>query len=113
MEKLRVLLVDDIGKVRSLLRGGLRRDYIVHTAKNERKALELLEKYSYDLVITDEDLGGETHREGEKVIREAKKLNYLRPVLAMSRENCERGMLEAGADCFVFKKELLDYYCLR
>ena len=110
MGKQRILIVEDMQKVRASLGKSMRAYYVVHTASDKGQALRKLASYSYSLVIIDEDLRGETHREGEDVIKYAKKLNSKRPVLAMSRENCEQGMLEAGADCFVFKKELLDHY---
>jgi DNA-binding NarL/FixJ family response regulator len=61
MKKLSILIVDDEESIRVSLKGILKKLYYAKTAENGSIALEMLQNYNYDLILTDimmEDMTG-------------------------------------------------------
>ncbi len=64
-----ILLVDDEPLVLSSMRDLLEVDYVVHTAEDGPKALELLSKYPIKVLISDERMPG---MRGHQLLKRAK-----------------------------------------
>jgi DNA-binding NarL/FixJ family response regulator len=70
MKKSSVLIVDDEESIRVSLEGILKSKYYVKTAENGSIALEMLQNYNYDLILTDIKMNNMTGIELLKKIKE-------------------------------------------
>lgn len=116
MTNKRILIVDDQGELRKLVRMTLEfEDYELHEAENGERALELVQAVSPDLVILDVMMPG--HINGYDVcqrVKENSETSGIYIVLLTARgqkEDLERGD-EVGADTYLVKPfspiELID-----
>ncbi len=109
---MRVLLVEDEGRVAGFIAKGLREQaYAVDIAQNGEQALYLAEVNSYDLVILDVML---PLKDGHQVCRELRSHGFHAPVLMLTaRDSVDDRVagLDSGADDYLSKpfdfKELL------
>lgn len=97
----KILFVDDMKEVYDVLNNS-EIDY----ASNKTEAIEKINSGSYDLVISDYNLGNNYPKGGLDIVKAAK-LKGIETIL-ISRENHEREALEIGADKFMFKKRFLE-----
>ena len=110
-DKPHILAVDDDDRIRRLLAQYLTKNgYIVITAEDAAQARLILKKYTFDLIILDIMMPGESGLELSKYLR----VSYDLPVLlltAMAETQDKIAGLEAGADDYLPKpfepKELL------
>jgi len=99
----KILVVDDEKKIRNIVKAYLEKDnFIVKTAADGKKALELLETFQPDLMVLDLML---PELSGEKIcqhIRQSSKLPILM-LTAKSREKDKINGLNYGADDYLVK----------
>lgn len=89
----RVLVVDDEASIRDLLQKTLGlAEYDVDTAPDGRTALDRIRAIPYDLVITDLKMPGV---DGLTVVREAKRLKPLLPIIIITAYSTESSAIEA------------------
>lgn len=81
INKQTLLVVDDEPEILSLLTEFLEPDYSVLRALNVKEAIELFEKNSVDLIITDIAMPGYS---GEKLIEHIASVDATRPIIAFS-----------------------------
>lgn len=103
--KPRILVVEDESAIRVALNGLLKREgYEVELAEDGEKALEALEKQSFDLVLTDLALGrGAT---GMDVLKRAKELRLETAVVMITAHGSEKiavVAMKAGAEDYIPK----------
>lgn len=107
-KKQAILIVDDRFEVYLKLRPILKERYDdIGYASTEKRALEMMENCEYRGVITDYHLGPESPKGGLNIIKAAKAKGL--SAILMSTENHRQEALEAGADQFIFKKELIKW----
>jgi len=103
-----VLVVDDSGTVRQMLRRTLlRARYQVATAEHGAEAWNLLQVQHFDLLVSDVDMPEMNGIELVEHVRGNSRLSQL-PIILLSykgREEDRRRGLEAGADAYVTKGE--------
>jgi two-component system sensor histidine kinase and response regulator WspE len=103
-----VLVVDDSGTVRQMLRRTLlRARYQVATAEHGAEAWNLLQVQHFDLLVSDVDMPEMNGIELVEHVRSNSRLAHL-PIILLSykgREEDRRRGLEAGADAYVTKGE--------
>ncbi len=100
----KTLIVDDMQVVYDRLRTQFpNSDY----SSNLPDALKRIETGDYNQVITDYHLGDNFPTGGLDVIRAAVKKG-IETIISMSSQNHEKEALEAGANEFHFKRELLE-----
>ena len=100
VEALRILVVDDEDFIRVILTEILTEEgYAVTTASDGEQAVELLERQTFDLVITDLQMPG---LDGTEVLRAAKRIDPTYPVIMItgypSKETVARSVREEAAD---------------
>lgn len=98
-----ILLVDDMEEVYRKIAPYFSRDSLDYS-DNKKEALEKINQGRYKGVITDFELGKNDLQGGLEIIAAAKKKGL--PVLSISRGNHKEEVLKAGADIFMFKKDL-------
>ena len=101
-----LLIVDDEKTTREGLRAALEERYDVYLAEDARKALDLLEKESFDVLLTDFRLPSE---DGMKLIARAKSLAKPPICILMTAYGSEELAVEAmkrGADDYIAKGRL-------
>ena len=104
-EKKRILVVDDIEVNRAVIIANLDDEYEIFEAEEGISALEVLNKESIDLVITDIQMPEMNGLELIKKIRADSKYDHI-PIIANTKHgemNQEESILEAGANDFVYK----------
>ena len=112
-QEMRVLVVDDMQEVFDKLRGlerisnGNVHLYLFKTREEALSELRGNPEY-YGWVISDYHLGYVAPQGGLGVIKGARNINPGIGIVGMSRENHEDEMLDAGADKFMFKKQIFD-----
>ena len=103
-----VLVVDDSGTVRQMLRRTLlRARYQVATAEHGAEAWNLLQVQHFDLLVSDVDMPEMNGIELVEHVRGNSRLSHM-PIILLSykgREEDRRRGLEAGADAYVTKGE--------
>ncbi len=102
MDKRRILIVDDLEMNRVMLKKEFMDTYDVKEASDGNSALEVLERFSVDLVITDIFMDGMDGYELIRSIRKQKETKKL-PIIAITendKASHERAIL-AGADDFL------------
>lgn len=103
----RILIVEDDGAVRSLLREILRRHgYEVETAGGLEEARELLRNRSYSLVFTDLRLGGTHGLEGFDILRQIRRISPVTRTVILTGGadlDLEKQALDQRADAFLRK----------
>jgi len=102
--KKKILFIDDMKEVYDKVSSILEKRYDVDYTQNEQEALNMIKTKNYDKIITDYHLGTYSPKGGLNIIRVAKDKGL--SAILMSTENHEQEALEAGADKFIFKKEL-------
>jgi len=101
MKRQKILVVDDIPEVYQRIESSLNRVCDLEYAQTLKKGLERIRDNAYSGVITDFDLDGSNSIE---LIKASK--NRGLPVIVMSKENVRERVIKAGADKFIFKKDL-------
>ena len=101
----RILVVDDEGSIRELLKALLEGvGYHVTTTESGTEGLRLALKLPLHLIITDVHLGD---ADGMDLLKRLKKMSPLRPVIVMTgytdADTLAAAALEAGASAFVYK----------
>ena len=100
----RILVVDDEEMIRVLLTYMLAEEgYKVTTASDGQKAVELLERERFDLIITDMVMPG---LNGISVLRAAKSIDPRRPVIVITgypSVETVRRLVRLGADDYITK----------
>jgi len=103
-----ILVVDDSGTVRQMIRRTLlRARYQVATAEHGAEAWNLLQVQHFDLLVSDVDMPEMNGIELVEHVRGNSRLSHL-PIILLSykgREEDRRRGLEAGADAYVTKGE--------
>jgi len=102
----RVLIVDDSGSVRNLVKFVLEaQGYSVFEAEDGQEAWRMLQTDIFDLVLTDFEMPHMTGPELVQHIREQGKFDGMPVILLTSRDNEEDevGSLETGADDYIVK----------
>jgi two-component system sensor histidine kinase and response regulator WspE len=103
-----ILVVDDSGTVRQMLRRTLlRARYHVATAEHGAEAWNLLQVQHFDLLVSDVDMPEMNGIELVEHVRSNARLSHL-PIILLSykgRDEDRRRGLEAGADAYVTKGE--------
>jgi DNA-binding NarL/FixJ family response regulator len=103
MKKLSILIVDDEESIRVSLEGILKKLYYVKTAGNGSTALEMLQNYHYDLILTDIMMDEMT---GIELLKEIKKNFSETPVVLMTGYSSIDSAVEAirlGASDYLIK----------
>ncbi|NUM35020.1 MAG: response regulator [Candidatus Brocadiae bacterium] len=107
LSKKKILLVEDSQITREIQKAILHANgYEVIEAKNGRVALEILENYRPDLLITDIDMPEMNGLDLTKRIKENKKYKF--PIIIVSASGSQKEILrgaEAGADAYILKGE--------
>jgi len=101
-----LLIVDDEKTTREGLRAALEEHYDVYLADDARAAMDLLEKESFDILLTDFRLPSE---DGMKLIARAKSLSHPPICILMTAYGSEELAVEAmkkGADDYIAKGRL-------
>jgi len=109
VSKRRVLVVDDSSTIRKIIRHSLQRTDLdfdeILEASNGREALAMVQRYSFDLVLTDIDMpvmDGLELLEALAYVRNAQDT----PVVVVTKYTSEAGVLramEAGARAYIRK----------
>ena len=103
MKKLSILIIDDEESIRVSLEGILKNRYYAKTAENGSMALEMLQNYHYDLILTDIMMDDMTGCELLKKIKE----KFLEiPVVLMTGYSCLDTAIDAlrlGASDYLIK----------
>lgn len=114
MEQRRVLVVDDSSTIRKIIQHSLRRANLnvgeIMEASNGREALELVRRYTFDLILSDIDM---PLMDGLELLEA---LTYVRtaentPVVIITRHTSEEGVLramEGGARAYIRKPFTVD-----
>ncbi|AKN32444.1 PhoB family transcriptional regulator [Clostridium carboxidivorans P7] len=104
MEQIRILIVEDEEPIRKLIYKILStQDMLVYQAQNGSQALEMINKYSFDLVLLDilmDDISG------YDVAREIRKHNLQLPIIFLSGKKDDEDIikgLDIGADSYITK----------
>lgn len=99
----RILVVDDEGGLRKVVRDALEREgHEVTTCVDGREALERLEDGEFDLIVTDLSM---PRMDGLELVRDARRRSAV-PILVLTVKQEEREkvrLLDAGADDYVTK----------
>ncbi len=101
MEKIRLLLADDMDWVYEVAKLKLNDRCIIDYAKTEKHALKKIKENNYDIVLTDYYLGKTSQKGGLNIIQAAK--NKGLKTILMSKENHKKEASDLGVE-FVFKK---------
>lgn len=114
MKKRRVLVVDDSSTIRKIIQHSLQRANLdvgeIMEAANGREALNLVQRYTFDLILSDIDMpvmDGLELLEALAFVRKAEKT----PVVIITRHTSEAGVLramEAGARAYIRKPFTLE-----
>ncbi|MBU2562359.1 MAG: response regulator [Nanoarchaeota archaeon] len=102
----RILIVDDMREVYEEIVATSREGDVLDYARNPPEAIRMMdEDRNYNRVVTDYHLGENYPNGGIKVVRAATERGL--KCILMSTKNHQKEAIEAGANCFVFKRELL------
>ena len=114
MKKRRVLVVDDSSTIRKIIQHSLQRANLnvgeIMEACNGREALDLVQRHSFDLILSDIDMpvmDGLELLEALAFVHKAEKT----PVVIITRHTSEEGVLramEAGARAYIRKPFTLE-----
>jgi len=101
MSNLKILVVEDDPVTRLLLKKKLKQaEYDIETAENGDKAIALISKYGYDVVLTDLMMPGRT--DGISVLEAVKEKDYKTEVILLtayaSVDNAVEAMKKGAAD---------------
>jgi DNA-binding response OmpR family regulator len=104
MDQIKILIVEDEEPIRKLIYKILStQDILVYQAENGRQGLEMINKYSFDLVLLDilmEDISG------YDVAKEIRKHNLQLPIIFLSGKKEDEDIikgLDIGADSYITK----------
>lgn len=104
MEQTKILIVEDEEPIRKLICKILaNEDMMVYQAENGRQALEMINKYNFNLIILDilmDDISG------YEVAEEIRKHNLQIPIIFLSGKNQDEDIikgLDLGADSYITK----------
>lgn len=104
MEQIKILIIEDEEPIRKLVNRILStQDMLVYQAENGTQGLEMINKYSFDLVILDilmDDISG------YDVAREIRKHNLQLPIIFLSGKKEDEDIVKAldiGADSYITK----------
>lgn len=104
MEEIKILIVEDEEPIRKLINKILStQGMLVYQAENGRQGLEMINKYSFDLVLLDilmDDISG------YEVAREIRKHNLKIPIIFLSGKKEDEDIikgLDIGADSYITK----------
>ena len=111
-EKPSVLLVDDNHDIRTYLKKILQHEFVIYEADSGEEALELVQKYIPNIVISDVLMGELSGVDLCRKIKEDAALNHIPVVLLTSSSSAEMKLkgIECGADDFItkpFDKDIL------
>ncbi|RYE53240.1 MAG: response regulator, partial [Sphingobacteriales bacterium] len=111
-EKPSVLLVDDNSEIRTYLKKIFQQEYVIYEADGGEAALELIQKYIPNIVISDILMGEVSGIDLCRKIKEDAALNHIPVVLLTSSTSAEIKLkgIECGADDFIskpFDKDIL------
>jgi Response regulators consisting of a CheY-like receiver domain and a winged-helix DNA-binding domain len=104
MDQIKILIVEDEEPIRKLIYKILStKDMLVYQAENGRQGLEMINKYSFDLVLLDiimDDISG------YDVAKEIRKHNLQLPIIFLSGKKEDEDIvkgLDIGADSYITK----------
>lgn len=104
MEEIKILIVEDEEPIRKLIYKILStQGMLVYQAENGRQGLEMINKYSFDLVLLDILMGDIS---GYDVAREIRKHNLQLPIIFLSGKKEDEDIikgLDIGADSYITK----------
>ena len=104
MENEKILIVDDMKEIREILSSFLEEDgYVIYTAENGKKALELIKEKEIDMVLTDVRMPEMNGYDLTKII---KKMNPKIGIIIMTAYTSiytEGDIRKIGADDFISK----------
>ena len=103
-----ILILDDMMMCHEKLGLYLRDKYKILDAYDTKTAHELIKQQKPDLIISDVELSENGDREGLSFIEKVSKEFPGTPILCMSMRNYRNASEIAGADKFIFKKELFN-----
>jgi CheY-like chemotaxis protein len=101
-----ILLVEDNELIQqSIIRRLKKEGHSVEVADNGKKAVGLLEKQRFDLVLMDIQMPYMDGVEATRIIRDpnSKVLDHEIPIIACTSFECRGGCFEAGMDAYVSK----------
>ena len=104
-EKTSILIVDDNEELRAFLSKSLTKDHHVITAANGKLALDILEKQTVDLVISDIIMPEMDGLELAKSIKQNEQFSHIPVILLSAKTNTQTKVegLEFGADSYIEK----------
>ena len=110
-EKKNVLIVEDNIDMLHFIENSLKPEHKIETAENAKKAIELIDKKSYDLIITDIMMPDIDGLEFTRTLRENVNYSHI-PVILLSAKTDNITKIEglnAGADVFIEKPFSISY----
>ncbi len=111
----KILLIEDNHDMRSFIRNEIRKEYKVFEARNGIEGLEMAEKYSPDLIISDIMMPRLSGIEFCKKIKSDIKTSHIPVILLTAKTDTPTKYLgiEVGADDYISKPFEMEYLTLR
>ena len=109
MQKMKILLADDLSAIRNLVRKILLEEYpsgLIEEVADGRELVKRVINHPWDLVITDISMPEMT---GLEAIKEIRRLSFILPVLVLSSHTEDKYIqfsLQAGASGYVHKYKI-------
>lgn len=110
-DKFFLLIVEDNEELKNFLEKNLKKDYNILTAENGNQAIQILDEYGVDLIISDIVMPEMDGLELTQRIKQNRQYSHIPIILLSAKTNLQTKIdgLECGADCYIEKPFSIGY----